>query len=233
MTFFVFIVYFDVRNYVVFELCRTATVAHTLEIMSSVWYNVDMKGYDFDKTILKGNSVQRFSMYCFVRLPYLWLLTPVYLVASILYGLRIIKKDGYLRALECFIVFVPNRQKMVRRFWDKNFKHVKQWYLDAHEDTDLVISASPAYLIDEICARLGVRCIDSPVNKRGVVVGKHCYGEHKAVLYRRRFGDTPLDAFYSDSMSDAPMFRLAKVGYLVKGDKVTLVYKDGEKVATK
>lgn len=192
-----------------------------------------MNGYDFDKTILKGNSEQRFSMYCFVRLPYLWLLTPVYLIASILYGLRIIKKDGYLHVLECFILFVPNRQKMVRRFWDKNIKHVKQWYYDVHKENDLVISASPAYLIEEICARLGVRCIASPVNKRGKVCGKHCYGKQKAVLYRQQFGDTPLEAFYSDSMSDAPMFRLASEGYLVKGDKITLVYKDGVEVSAK
>lgn len=205
----------------------------TLEINAALCYNADMIGYDFDKTILKGNSLQRFSLYCFVRLPYLWLLLPVYLFASILYLLRIVKKEGYLRVLEWFIVLVPNREKKVRRFWDKNIKHVKQWYWDVKRDDDLIISASPAYLIDEICSRLGVRCIASPVGKRGTVCAKHCYGEQKVVLYRQQFGDAPLDAFYSDSMSDTPMFRMAFEGYLVKGDKITLLYKNGEKVLAK
>ncbi|MCM1289442.1 MAG: haloacid dehalogenase-like hydrolase [Corallococcus sp.] len=192
-----------------------------------------MNGYDFDKTIFKGNSVQRFSMYCFVRLPYLWLLLPVYFFASVLYGMRILKKDGYLRVLEWFIVFVPNKQKKVIRFWDKNLKHVKQWYLDTKRDDDLIISASPAYLIEEVCSRLGVKCIASPVTKRGTVCGKHCYGEQKAVLYRNQFGEAPLRTFYSDSMSDKPMFRLAEEGYLVKGNKISLVYQNGVEIKGK
>ena len=192
-----------------------------------------MNGYDFDKTILKGNSVKRFSDYCFLRLPYLWLLLPAYLVVLILYLVRIVSKDVFLRVLEFFVVLVPNRQKWVRRFWDKNIKHVKQWYLDRKRDDDIVISASPAYIIEEVCARLGVRCIASPVGKRWQVVGKHCYGKEKVTMYRARFGDTPLATFYSDSMSDTPMFCLAAEGYFVKGDKITLIYKDGQPVATK
>ena len=204
-----------------------------LEIASFLCYNSIMNGYDFDKTILKGNSVKRFSDYCFLRLPYLWLLLPVYLIVSILYVLRIVKKDNFLRVLECFIVFVPNREKWVRRFWDKNVKHVKQWYFEVKRDDDIVISASPAYLIEEICSRLGVRCIASPVGKRWQVVGKHCYAEEKVTFYREQFGDTPLAKFYSDSMSDAPMFRLAAEGYYVKGNTITLVYKDGQPVSKK
>lgn len=194
---------------------------------------LNMNGYDFDKTIIKGNSVKRFSDYCFLRLPYLWPLILVYFFASILYILRIIKKDGFLRVLEFFVVLVPHREKMVKRFWDKNIKHVKQWYWDVRRDDDIVISASPAYLIEEICSRLGVRCIASAVGKRGLVVGKHCYAEEKVTRYRAQYGDTPLATFYSDSMSDAPMFCLAAEGYFVKGDEITLVYKNGEPVATK
>ncbi len=194
-------------------------------------YNVFMNGYDFDKTILKGNSVRKFATYCFVRLPYLWLLFPEVLLALLLYVLKIIKKEGFLRMLEFFVIFVPCRQRFVARFWDKNYKCIKEWYLKAKQPTDLIISASPAYLIEEICGRLGVRCITSTSSKNGTVLGKHCYGQRKVELYRLQFGQTPLETFYSDSMSDEPMFKLAKLGYLVKGDKITLIYQNGEKIA--
>ncbi len=194
-------------------------------------YNVSMNGYDFDKTILKGNSVRKFAGYCFLRLPYLWLLLPEVLLALLLYGVKIIKKEGFLRMLEFFVIFVPCRQKFVKRFWDKNFKCIKQWYLDVKQPTDLVISASPAYLIEEICGRLNVRCITSASSQNGTVVGKHCYGARKVELYRQQFGQTPLETFYSDSMSDEPMFKMAKLGYFVKGDEITLIYRNGEKVS--
>lgn len=189
-----------------------------------------MNGYDFDKTILKGNSVRRFCTYCSWRLPYLWLLLPELLLALILYGLRIIRKEGFLRMLEFYTLLVPCRKKFVARFWDKNIKHVQQWYLDAKRPDDVVVSASPDFLIEEVCARLGVACIASKTGKRGQIVGKHCYGENKVTMFRERFGDAELQTFYSDNMSDEPMFRYAKRGYLVKGKEITLVYQDGKRV---
>ena len=190
-----------------------------------------MNGYDFDKTILKGNSVRRFYLYCSVRLPYLWLLMLNLPFIFILYGLRIIKKDALLHALEWFIFFVPRRQKFVARFWDKNYKHVQQWYLEAQRPDDIVISASPDFLIQEICSRLGVACIASPTGKNGLVVGQHCYGARKVVMFRDRFGDAELETFYSDNMSDAPMFKIVQRGYLVKGTAITQVYADGKLIA--
>ena len=189
-----------------------------------------MNGYDFDKTILKGNSVRRFSLFCCLRLPYLWLLLPELLLAVILYGLRIIRKEGFLRMLEFFVVFVPRRQKFIERFWDKNIKHVQQWYLDAKRPDDVVVSASPDFLIYEACKRLGVCAIASTTGKRGQVVGKHCYGENKVTMFLSCFENAELETFYSDNMSDAPMFRIAKRGYLVKGTRITQVYENGKYV---
>ena len=95
-----------------------------------------MNGYDFDKTIFHGNSVRRFCIFCCVRLPYLWLLLPELLLAVILYGLKIIGKDAFLRMLEVFVLFVPCKKRFVNKFWDKNFKHVKSWYLQTKQPDD-------------------------------------------------------------------------------------------------
>lgn len=190
-----------------------------------------MNAYDFDKTILKGNSVQRFFFFCALRLPYLWLLMPFFLVALLLRLLHIISYERFLRALECFVLFVPRKEKFVQNFWNSNIRHIKQWYLDVREDNDLIISASPYYEISVVCNRLNVQYLCSVSNpKTYLVQGPHCYGEQKVIQYKKHFGDTPPETYYSDSMSDVPMFKFAKRGYLVKGNKITLVYENGERV---
>lgn len=193
-------------------------------------YNSAMNGYDFDATILKGNTVQRFWWYCSVRFVYLWLLLPEILLANVLFLLHVINKEIYLRMMEFFVVFVPNKRKQAVRFWNKNQKHVKQWYLDAKKENDVVVSASPDFLLDEICSRLQVKCICTKTRPCGLPQTVHCYGAQKVVEYKANFGDQPLQSFYSDSMSDAPMFQLAEKGYFVRGNEITLIYQNGEKL---
>lgn len=187
-----------------------------------------MNGYDFDETILKGNSVRRFFCYCWLRLPYLIIYIPV-LIAAVIFK-RCVTSNAYYNMLTYFVKLIPNKEKFVRKFWDKNIGKIKQWYYEQKRDDDIIISASPAYLIDEACKRIGVNSIATPVDLRTckVIGGNHCYGKEKPTFYRERFGDTPLETFYSDSMSDEPMFKLAKRGYLVKGEKITLIYENGE-----
>lgn len=198
-----------------------------------MWYNVGMNCYDFDKTILRGNTVQRFWWYCVLRFPYLWLLLPEVFFACLLFGLRIITRDFFLRMMEVFEIFVPNKLKQAQKFWDKNQKYVKQWYLEAKRDDDIVVSASPDYLIEEICTRLGVRCIATKTKKNGMALGKHCYGAQKVVRFQESFPSVVPESYYSDSMSDVPMFEFAQSGFWVRGETATLVYQNGKKLSTK
>lgn len=190
-----------------------------------------MNGYDFDNTILDGNSTRRFSFYCAVRLPYLILFVPVILFASILRGLHIISMNKYLHMLEWFVALVPNVEKYVVKFWDKNMKHIKSWYLEQRRDDDVVISASPFFLVAEACKRLGVNCIATNLSTNAKLNGKHVYGKEKVSMYKNVYDDTPLATYYSDSMTDTPMFQLAQRGYYVKGNKVKLLYENGVCVA--
>lgn len=187
-----------------------------------------MNGYDFDETILKGNSVRRFFCYCWLRLPYLIIYIPV-LLCAVIFG-KCVSSNTYYNMLTYFVKLIPNKQKFVQKFWDKNIGRIKSWYYEQKRDDDIIISASPSYIVEEACKRIGVDCIATPVDIATckVIGGNHCYGKEKPTFYRERFGDMPLETFYSDSMSDEPMFKLAKRGYLVKGDKITLIYENGE-----
>ena len=190
-----------------------------------------MNGYDFDNTILRGNSTRRFACFCTVRLPYLILFVPVILIACILRALHIISMNKYLHMLEWFIALVPKVDKFVAKFWDKNMKHIKSWYLAQRRDDDIVISASPYFLVVEACKRLGVACIATNLDKCARLNGhKHVYGRVKVTTYQIIFESNPLASYYSDSMSDTPMFQFAQKGYFVKGDKILQLYENGEQI---
>lgn len=188
-----------------------------------------MNGYDFDDTIFRGNSTRRFCIYCMVHFPYLVIMIPVLLLAVILRALHILGKNSYLHMLEWYIALVPHADRVTERFWDKNINRIADWYLAQRRDDDIVVSASPEFIVKPACDRLGVKCIATQLTTRCKLLQPHCYGEQKVAVFQRRFPDTPLSSYYSDSLSDVPMFKFAKRGYFVKRGKVSLLYVDGKK----
>ena len=193
-------------------------------------YNNGMNGYDFDDTILKGNSMVRFSMFCSLRLPYMILFIPVLIVAFLLRAMRILNKNRYLHMISWFVALVPNTERFVEKFWDRNMKHIKAWYLAQRRDDDVVVSASPQFLVGEACRRLGIRCVASPLSTNARLCGEHIYAEQKVEKYKMLFGDENLSTYYSDSLSDTPMFQFAERGYFVSGNDVLLLYENGQKL---
>ena len=203
-----------------------------LDNNAQLCYNTAMNGYDFDDTIYRGNSTRRFYFFCMLRLPYLVIMVPVILIAGLLRGLRILSKNKFLHMLEWYIALVPNAERFAVKFWDKNIARIKPWYLAQKRDDDIVISASPNFIIAEACRRLGVQHIATDLDTHARLRGKHCYGAEKVVKYQAVFGDTPLATYYSDSLSDAPMFRFAEKGYFVDGNNVLLLYENGRQISS-
>ena len=74
-----------------------------------------------------------------------------------------------------------------------------------------------------ICNKLGIRClIASEVDPHtGQYSGENCHGEEKVRRFRAQFGQTEIDAFYSDSHSDDPLARIAKQAFMVKGESLS------------
>ena len=71
-------------------------------------------------------------------------------------------------------------------------------------------------MIAPICERLGVEFIATEMNiKTGEIFGGECSGREKSKRYIERFGDTPIDKFYSDSFTDTPLARLAAQAFMV------------------
>ena len=179
-----------------------------------------MNVYDFDNTILRGDSTARFYVYCLVRTPKMLLRLP-----RLVWGaLFVLKKDKqrFKQDMFGFLNDLDDPEGTVKAFWDKNIRRVKPFYLQKKDDTDVIISASPEFLVRPAMARLGrATVLASPVGVHsGIYQGFNCHGAEKVRRFRELFPVAEIDEFYSDSLSDEPLAKMAKKAYLVKEEKL-------------
>ena len=118
-------------------------------------------------------------------------------------------------------VHVPNMEGEVELFWKLHMKNIEKWYLEIKRPDDVVISASPEFLLEIPVKKLGIgTLIASRVDmKTGKYDGLNCYGEEKPKRFAEYFGEgweELSDNFYSDSYSDSPMAEISKKAYIIK-----------------
>ena len=164
-----------------------------------------MNIYDFDGTIRKGDSSVNFYFFCLSRRPYLLLLLPFQGIAALLWAVKAIDITAFKQAFYVYFRFI-NAEKLVAGYWKKDSKKIYPWFFQRHTDNDVVISASPEFLLAPICSYLGVKTlIASKVDPRtGRYAGKNCSGEEKRLRFLEVFPDTDVINSYYDKDSDLP-----------------------------
>ncbi|MDF2857341.1 MAG: polysaccharide biosynthesis protein GtrA [Neobacillus sp.] len=179
---------------------------------------MECNAYDFDKTIYNGDATLDFYKYCIRRYPRVLLALPFAMVGAVLYILKFVPKTRFKELFFGFLRFVPNVEALISSFWDENSERIFTWYLENKEENDIIISASPEFLLKPMCNRLDIQyLIASKVDmKTGRYTGKNCYGEEKVRRLKNEFEDCVINEFYSDSLSDLPLARLAKERFLVR-----------------
>ncbi len=178
-----------------------------------------MNVYDFDKTIYPVDSTMEFYRWCLRRYPrcrrtMLWTVW-----AGICIGLRLREKTLGKQDFYRFLAYVPQDAPVI--FWREHIGRINPWYLAQKRPDDVVISASPEFLLQPVADTLGFTLMASRVEQTtGRYQGINCHGEEKVRRYRERYGDTPVDGFWSDSRVDTPMASIARQAYLVKGQTI-------------
>ncbi len=174
--------------------------------------------YDFDGTIYRGDSTVDFYRFCIARHPSVLLRIPLQLKGAVMYKFGRYSKTVFKEEFFSFLKALDNPQEDVNMFWKKHRDRIYDWYLAQKKESDIIISASPEFLLRPVCDYLGVpKLIASRVDIRtGRFNGLNCHGEEKPERLRRETGLTHIDAFYSDSMSDRPMAEIADKAFIVK-----------------
>lgn len=181
-----------------------------------------MNVYDFDKTIYSQDSTKTFYLYCLKKNLCLLRYLPKQALGFFLYYLHVIDKTKLKEWFYTFLHGIHNIDDRIHDFWDINEVKIMPWYKVQKKDTDVIISASPEFLLKPIAQRLGVNhLIASKVNKQtGIYEDVNCYGLEKVHRFEEVFKDGIIDDFYSDSYSDSPMAKLSKKAFLVKNGKL-------------
>ncbi|MGM9590769.1 MAG: HAD-IB family phosphatase [Faecousia sp.] len=180
-----------------------------------------MNIYDFDGTLYAGDSTVDFLKFAIKKHPTLICFLPGMGLAAVKHYVfksmdKTAMKQVFYRIFTGF-----DAEGLLEEFWDTHVQNIFPWYPGRqHKDDDILISASPEFLLKPICARLGIRhLIASRVDSRtGLYTGKNCWGPEKPIRLREEMGIIRCDSFYSDSYSDQPMAEISNNAFMVEKD---------------
>lgn len=182
-----------------------------------------MNAYDFDETIYDGDSTRDFYFYCLKKNLSILKFLPYQAFYFALFVLGFITKTEFKEKFYIFFTAVKDIDSEVLQFWSAHGGKIKKWYLDTKKDDDVIISASPAFLLSPICKELGIKhLIASNADKlTGKYDGENCYGEEKVKRLKEYDESFEIENFYSDSLSDSPLAHIAKNAYIVCKNDLT------------
>ena len=181
-----------------------------------------MNTYDFDKTIFYPDSSYCFYVYCLKHYPGAMLKTlPRSVISGLCYAAGMKNAKALKQQLFSYLTKLPDVDEAVRGFWEENRHRLAKWYLRQKRGDDVIISASPEFLLKPICDELGVRLIGTRMDKHtGEIEGENCHDREKVRRFYEQFPGAVTEAFYSDSLSDSPMAEIAQEAYLVEKEIV-------------
>lgn len=181
-----------------------------------------MNVYDFDDTIYNGDSTRDFYLYCLAKKPLLILKAFYHFSLFPAYFLGKREKTEAKERFYRFLRSVDNTEEYLADFWSKNIVKIKKWYKDRQKEDDVIISASPEFIVRPACEMIGIKYImASRVDmKTGIYEGVNCHGEEKVKRFYKMFPDGVIDEFYSDSLNDTPLSKEAKKAFFVTKNKI-------------
>lgn len=180
-----------------------------------------MNVYDFDETIYLNDSSIDFYKFNLKRNPKLMKYWPRQSKAALDYKRGKISKTEMKSIFYEYFQDVEDIKQSVLDFWQENQHKIRPWYLNQKRDDDVIISASPEFLLAPVCEMLGVTLIASDVDPyTGENKQENCYGVEKVNRFKEQFNLEDIDEFYSDSYSDDPLAQYAKEAFMVKKDDI-------------
>jgi phosphatidylglycerophosphatase C len=179
--------------------------------------------FDFDGTIYRGDSSVDFLWFCIRRKPSLSrYLVPVPATLA-LHLLGLVDRTTLKEMCFALLRGIEDLSTVLSAFWSARRDRIAGWYLAREHGSDVIVSASPEFLLTPICAMLGVSRLVATIidGSTGRVEGRNCRGKEKLARFREAFPDAQIRDFFSDSRADGPLAAAAQHAYRVSGDRVS------------
>jgi len=182
-----------------------------------------MNTYDFDKTIYINDSSADFYKWCIKRhSKAIFKSLPRSAVKALLYAIKRIETKELKEQLFSFISEIDDIERECELFWQEKMGGIGQWYLAQQKPDDLIISASPEFLLRPVAKKLGFALIATPMDeKTGKILGNNCHDHEKVRRFYEEYPGAHTEEFYSDSLTDSPMAKIADIAFLVDHGKLS------------
>ncbi len=180
-----------------------------------------MNVYDFDNTIYDGDSTVDFYFFCLKRHKKIAALLPSLLYAFLKYYVfKKGTKTQFKETMYKFLLFC-DLDKDIADFWKVHKSNIKKWYIEQKREDDVIISASPQFLLSPISEEIGFDVIASNVdNRTGKYNGENCYYKEKVRRFYEKYPNEKINEFYSDHYSDEPLANISEKAFIVDGNKI-------------
>lgn len=179
-----------------------------------------MNVYDFDKTIYAKDSSIDFFIFNLRKDWTILRFAPKQLWALLNYKLKRLSKTRMKQVFYTYFKTIDDMDARVNEFWAKHEHNVRPFYLPQHQPTDVVISASPTFLLAPLMAKWGVNLIATDVDPKTGLSGENCWGPEKVKRFLARYPKGKIDEFYSDHLSDVHLAELAQAAFLVSDEGI-------------
>lgn len=179
-----------------------------------------MNCFDFDKTIYRNDCSIRFYFFCLHRHFFMVFHLISVLCLLIANKLRIINTKKFKEKFFSFLKRIKNVEHLVRKFWDKEIVNVNKFYLAVMKENDVVVSASPEFLVKPAMLRINRKAIVLATKmsaQTGMIDGENLKGVEKVLALKKHFAtdEIKFDSVYTDSFSDFPILDLGDNKYII------------------
>lgn len=187
-----------------------------------------MNVYDFDNTIYNGESTVDFFLFCLKKKKSLIFQLPKIIFCAILYKLRLLTQTTLLNVVgsmsKLFIQNSINMDDLTNEFWIKNKVKLKTNFLENLNQEDIIITATPFFIIEKIKKELKTEhIIASDFDYRTGVFKFLCYKDNKFIEFKKRYPTVKIKNFFTDSYNDKSIINISENAFLVKKDKITKI----------
>lgn len=183
-----------------------------------------MNVYDFDKTIYKKDSTIEFYKYCLKSKKCVLWAVPRQLWGMGMFILGLYDRNKFKESFFSFLQYLSDVKLLTEQFWEIEHVNIKEWYIEKRKYDDVIISASPSFLLKPIMERLGIQnLIATEVDMNtGKLLSENCKGENKVIRFKEVYQDAVIDEMYSDSDSDMPLANISRKAFKVQGNKLKI-----------
>lgn len=181
----------------------------------------ELNVFDFDDTIYDGDSSVNFYLFSLKKNFFLIRYLPLQIYGFILYKLKVKPKEFFKEKYFSFLKGIKNIDSEVDLFWNVNEFKIKK-YLISNKKNIVIISASPEFLLNKICKKIGAKkLIATKVEKNtGKFLSKNCHDIEKVNRLKKEYNNFTIKEFYSDSKSDRFLAEISEKSFLVKKNSV-------------